>query len=126
MKYPNCKLCKRHEASKKGSHIIPSFLVASMVNYDLSKKRNKEVSFRIDSFGTDIFGKRAVPPEKVDEILNYSLTDENLKDNEHHYIRDYILCSYSEEHFTILEGRVTSLKVYIEWQRTINCKFNYN
>lgn len=79
MKYPNCKLCKRQEASKKGSHIIPSFLVASLVNYDLSKKRDKEVSFRIDSLGTNFFVGRAVPPDKLEEAVNHSLTNKNLK-----------------------------------------------
>lgn len=117
MKYPICKLCRIREASKKGSHIIPSFLVASMVNYDLSKKRDKEVSFRIDSLGTDFFVGRSVPPEKLEEVLNHSLTDENLKDNEHHYVRDYILCPHCEDRLAVLEGWASQIMISIEAQR---------
>lgn len=117
MKYPICKLCQIREASKKGSHIIPSFLVASMVNYDFSKKRDKEMSFRIDSLGTDFFVGRSVPPEKLEEVLNHSLTDENLKDNEHHYVRDYILCPYCEERLAVLESWASPIMASIEAQR---------
>lgn len=47
-----CLICQEREATKKNSHIIPSFLVAMVTSYDGSYKRDKEILFLIKNFNT--------------------------------------------------------------------------
>ena len=65
-----CKLCLEREANKKGSHVIPHFLVKSMVNDDRGEnERDKEISFKMEATFSDVYFGRRVLPEKVEEIL---------------------------------------------------------
>lgn len=100
----NCKLCLKREANKKGSHVIPHFLIKSMVNEGEDKKaRDKEVSFRIGTAFTDFHFGRNVLPEKIQEVLGRELSEEEISTNENHFVVDYFLCSTCEDRFGLIE-----------------------
>ena len=63
-----CKLCKKNEADKKGSHIIPHFLMKRIDNEIGRKGRDMEVGFSVGEFDTIPYFGRSVLPEKINDI----------------------------------------------------------
>jgi hypothetical protein len=75
-----------------------------MVNEEHSKKRDKEVSFRIETRFTDTYFGRAVSPDTIQEVLGRELKEEELLENVNHYTKDYFLCISCEERLAKLES----------------------
>jgi hypothetical protein len=98
-----CKLCCETQADFKGSHIIPHFLVKTMVNDEGFTSRDKEVSFALDgSFVNQYFG-RAVSSDTIKKVLGRDLKEEELKKNINQYTEDYLLCTRCEKRFSYIE-----------------------
>ena len=99
MTYPPCKLCGEKPASKTNSHLIPSFMIASVCSYDGSGKRDKEVMFTMSTYEDKVY-TGAIPSTKYEELFDMDkLTDERieseLKDNT--ASADYIFCPDCEK-----------------------------
>ena len=111
MELPVCKLCQEKTADKKGSHVIPLFLLSAMLT-EKGKARDREISVGIS---TTQFSKfqigREVNSEKINEILGREYQDNDAENNENFYVRDYFLCSECEQRLAILEDMVSS-KIY--------------
>jgi hypothetical protein len=104
-----CKLCETNEANKKGSHIIPDFILRSMlVNDNTSKRSDKIVSYNIDVFGTDIFFGREINKENITKLLNRDLTDKEISLNINHYTVDNVFCTKCENRFSFIESLFNS------------------
>jgi hypothetical protein len=97
----SCLICKKRRADKTGSHIIPHFLVESMVN-EGEKGRDKEQSFSLNSTGSGFFFGRSVLPEKLEKSLEREISDKDS--NTHHYLMDNVFCSICEEQLSFLES----------------------
>ncbi|MDO7853422.1 hypothetical protein [Hymenobacter convexus] len=99
----NCLICKVREADFKGSHIIPHFIIAPGIS-DGSTTRDIEQSFRIDGTGSDFSFGRSVLPEALEDTLGRPVTDEEIENNEHHYVRDDIYCTQTEVQLSKFES----------------------
>ena len=98
-KYPPCLLCGIKPATKTNSHIIPSFMVASVCSYDGSGKRDKEVMFTMSTYEDRIY-TGAIPSTKYEELFDMNnLSDERIE-NElkvNTASKDYIFCPDCEK-----------------------------
>lgn len=75
-----CLICKTKDATKKNSHIIPSFLASVVSSYDHSYKRDKDLLFKITPFEERIY-IGGLPDTKLESVFDYSkLTDERIND----------------------------------------------
>lgn len=98
-----CKLCLAKNADKRGSHIVPHFLLKRIENVDGKKQRDYELGFRLDKMGmTPHFG-RAVSPEKLEQMFG-DLTDAEIENNQHPLIVDHYYCSDCEQRLSIIES----------------------
>lgn len=105
-----CKLCKSHAANQTGSHIIPFFLIKSLVNENPQDKRDKEQSFKISSSQlVSFYMGRNLSPEKIGGLLGRELTDEEIQKNLNHYTCDNVLCSFCEKRLQIIESRFSNV-----------------
>lgn len=99
----NCKICKNRLADKKGSHIIPHFLLKRIENVDGRKERDYELGFVIQEFNTDSYFGRAVSPEKLDSVYG-NISDEEINKNKHPSIVDFFFCTTCEERLAKTES----------------------
>lgn len=99
----NCKLCKKKEGNKKGSHIVPHFLLKKIENIKGKTGRDYELAFSIDEFETTSYFGRSILPEKLEEVYG-ELSDEEIENNSHPLIVDYIFCSDCEERLSVIES----------------------
>ena len=99
----NCKLCKNHVADKKGSHLIPHFLLKRIDNIDGSKERDKEVGFVIGKTDTKTYFGRSVSPEKLNEVFG-EITNDDIKEMKNPSIVDYFFCIRCENRFSQVES----------------------
>lgn len=98
-----CRLCRRKEADKKGSHIIPHFLLKRVENIEGKTGRDYELGFNLaEGFGSSHFG-RSVPPEKLEDVYG-EVTEDDLERNSNNLIQDYFFCSECEEKFSVIES----------------------
>lgn len=98
-----CKLCQQNEADKKGSHIIPFFLLREVENIDGKKERNYEIGFSLG--GSDVkshFGS-SILPERLEEAFG-EIQEEDIEANKHPMIFDHLLCTSCEKRFSVLES----------------------
>ena len=96
--YDDCYICGKQEATKKNSHIIPSFLIAPIFNYDGSSKRGKEVMFTITPVEEKVYIGE-LPDTKIDTLFDQEkLTDERIESELriNTASRDYIFCPKCE------------------------------
>ena len=96
--YDNCYICGKQEATKKNSHIIPSFLIALIFNYDGSSKRGKEVMVTITPVEEKVYIGE-LPDTKIDTLFDQEkLTDERIESELriNTASRDYIFCPKCE------------------------------
>ncbi|MBS2101084.1 hypothetical protein [Carboxylicivirga linearis] len=101
---PTCKLCNKRDANKTGSHLISDFILRSMlVEGNPSRRSDRIISNRIETLGTDLFVGRDVNQEKVNELLDRDLSDEDLANNINHYTVDNLLCTVCEDRLSYLE-----------------------
>jgi hypothetical protein len=97
-----CKLCNTNQADKKGSHIVPHFLLKRIENIEGKNSRDYELGFVIQEFETKSYFGRSVPTEKLEEIYG-ELTDNDIEKNKHPLIVDNFFCSYCEDRFAKIE-----------------------
>ena len=99
----NCLLCKKRLADKKGSHIVPHFLLKRIENIEGKKDRDNELGFNIQEFHTESYFGRAVQPDKLNDVYG-ELSDEEIKNNKHPLVVDNTFCSYCESRFSKIES----------------------
>lgn len=111
-----CRLCLTNDANQTGSHIIPFFIIKSLVNDDPNDKRYKEKSFKISTSDlVSYYVGRNLSPEKIEKLLGRELTEEEIQKNANHYTKDNVLCSWCERRLQIIENEF-NLKVYTKLQ----------
>lgn len=94
-----CELCKQNKADKKGSHIIPNFLIQSSFAENGKEGRGNEMIFPINIVSDFRFG-RNVLPERIHEVIGRELKDEEIEKNVKTpipYVKDYFLCTDCEK-----------------------------
>lgn len=104
-----CKLCKTNSADKTNSHLIPFFLLKSMVTPSETKRTEKEISFDLSKPGfVNYFLGRELLPEKIQEVLGRDKTEKEIKTNNNFFSVDYTFCSSCEDKFTRIESLFSS------------------
>lgn len=99
-----CLLCKKRDADKKGSHIVPHFLLKRIDNVDGKNGRDKELGFVIGALDTHSYFGRAVQPEKLEELY-CELSDNDISEkNNLPLVVDNIFCSSCEKRLSIIEN----------------------
>ncbi len=98
-----CKLCNQADADKKGSHIVPHFLLKRVENIEGETGRDKELGFTLGEFDTKSHFGRAVSPEKLEETYG-EVTDELIENNTNSMIVDNFFCSTCEKKFAAIES----------------------
>jgi hypothetical protein len=98
-----CRLCKENIADKKGSHIVPHFLLKRIENIDGKSERDYELGFVIQEFDTKSHFGRSVPIEKLDNVYG-ELSDEEIQKNKHPLIVDYVFCKKCEDSLAKIES----------------------
>ena len=98
-----CRLCNSKIADKKGSHIVPHFLLKRIENIDGKTGRDYELGFTIEKLNAKSHFGRSVQPEKLEETYG-EITDEDIEKNEHPLIVDNIFCSDCENRFAVIES----------------------
>lgn len=101
----NCLICQKNKADKTGSHIIPQFIIESMIN-DGAEGRNKEQSFRLGAFGSNFNFGSSVLPEKLEETLGRPINEEEIEESiaGSHYVIDNIFCTSCEKKLSVFES----------------------
>lgn len=99
----NCILCLENLADKKGSHIVPHFLLKRFENVNEKNERDYELGFEISGLTNKFHFGRNVPIENLEEILG-DVTDDDIQKNKHPLIADYIFCNYCEERLAKIEN----------------------
>jgi len=105
-----CLLCNDKEADKKGSHIVPHFLLKRIENIEGKSGRDYELGFYIEEFDTQSYFGRSVQKQELDEIYG-ELSDEEIEKNKHPLIVDYFFCSDCEKKLSVIES---------EYAKTLN------
>lgn len=124
----NCKMCKINAADKKGSHIVPHFLLKRILNDIGEKGRDKEVAFILKKDVTTSHFGRAVQPEKLEEIYG-EVTEDLIENNIDQAVVDNYFCTDCEKRLGTIESEYaktlnqqTSLKSnYISEKRPFLC-----
>ena len=98
-----CFLCKTNPANKKGSHIVPHFLLKRIENVDGKTGRDYELGFIIKEFDTESHFGRSVPPHKLEETFG-ELTEEEIEKNKHPLVVDNFFCSVCENRLAQVEN----------------------
>ncbi len=98
-----CKLCLTQEANKKGSHIVPHFLLKRVENIKGKSARDFELGFAIGEFDTESYFGRSVPPENLEEVFG-EINDEEIQANKHPLVVDHFFCASCEERFSKVES----------------------
>ena len=94
----NCKLCLVKPADKKGSHIVPAFILKTLF------ERNKEFVVSIGSEAVENHIGRELTPEQIEDYMGRELTDEEIDQNYIPFIEDNIFCSDCEKKLGHLES----------------------
>lgn len=105
-----CILCKEKDADKKGSHIVPHFLLKRIENVEGKSGRDYELGFYIEEFDTKSYFGRSVQKDKLDDIYG-ELSDEEIEKNKHPLIVDNFFCSDCEKRLSVIES---------EYAKTLN------
>lgn len=98
-----CRLCLKHQADKKGSHIVPHFLLKRIENIDGKKGRDYELGFTLGKGKAGSHFGRAVSPEKLEKVYG-KVSDEDIAKNSHPLIVDYLFCSNCEKRLSRIES----------------------
>ena len=103
-----CLLCESNLADKKGSHIVPHFLLKRIENVDGKKSRDVGVGFSIGELETKSHFERSVPTKNLDDIFG-DLSDEDIRNNKvHPLVRDNIFCSLCENRLAAIEDNYSN------------------
>lgn len=107
-----CKLCKKYEADKKGSHIVPHFLLKRIDNIEEKKGRDYELGFVIGESNTTSYFGRSLQPEELDKTFG-ELTEEENQKNSNPSIVDEYFCTSCEKRLSVIEAEYAkTLKKY--------------
>ncbi|WP_291287158.1 hypothetical protein [Flavobacterium sp.] len=105
-----CHICKKNNADKTGSHIVPHFLVKRIINQLGETGRDKELGFAISQDDSKMYFGRGVLPEKIEEV--YGAVDEELIENNRiEGIVDNFFCTECEKKLAVIES---------EYSKTLN------
>lgn len=108
----NCRLCLQRQADKKGSHLVPHFLLKRVVNVEGKTGRDKELGFTIGELASSSYFGRSVSPRKLEEIY-VELSDDEIAKNQNPDVVDNFFCSSCETRLSIIEScYANSLKVF--------------
>ncbi|QEC78968.1 hypothetical protein [Mucilaginibacter ginsenosidivorax] len=100
---PICALCHKNDADKKGSHLIPHFLMKKIDNVDGRPGRELELGFELSGgYVTGYFGS-SVLPERLAPVFG-ELTEEELEKSRSKLIVDDLLCTACEMRLGNLES----------------------
>lgn len=94
-----CLLCQINEANKKGSHIIPSFL---MKRINGSGERDHEIGFAMKNGIADIYFGREIYEEQRNEFTS---DHGKIECRDNYDVKDYVFCTECEKYFGSLENR---------------------
>jgi hypothetical protein len=98
-----CRLCLQNNADKKGSHIVPHFLLKRIENIEGKTGRDYELGFTLGKGKTGSHFGRSVPPEKLEEVYG-EVSNQDIASNSHPLIVDLIFCSNCEKRLAKLES----------------------
>lgn len=98
-----CKLCREKPADKKGSHIVPHFLLKRIENVEGKTGRDYELGFYIEEFDTKSYFGRALQPDKLEDIYG-TLSDEEIEKNKHPLVVDNFFCTDCEKRLSVIES----------------------
>lgn len=98
-----CALCKRNQADKKGSHIIPFFLMKKVDNLENKKDRDLELGFKLGSGNVNPYFGRSVQIDKLEQVYG-DVTDEIIENNINNNIIDNIFCTECEKRLGVIES----------------------
>lgn len=96
-----CLLCKCSRADKKGSHIVPSFLMKRINSHNGCFERDHEVGFEISSSGVNAYFGRS-----IDSDVRQIYTDDQsmMESRFNPDMLDHVFCSGCESLFSKLES----------------------
>lgn len=107
-----CLICIKNKADKKGSHIVPHFILKRIDNEEGSKSRDKELGFVLSENNPTTYFGRAISPEKLKNLFD-EVTDSLIEENTIPLIEDNIFCSDCEKKLSSLESEYSkTLKIY--------------
>jgi len=98
-----CNLCKKNFADKKGSHIVPHFMLKRIENVEGKNGRDYELGFCIEEFDTKSYFGRALQQDKLEKVYG-TLTDKDIEENKHPLIADNFFCAHCEKRLSALES----------------------
>lgn len=100
-----CKLCEVSIANKKGSHIIPNFLLQSAFGIDGGRSRRNKDAIVTMGLVCDVHIGRELLPEETATAIGRELTDNEIENNASNpFIVDYYFCSECEKRFAVIES----------------------
>jgi hypothetical protein len=103
-KMDKCNLCKKNDADKKGSHMVPHFLLKRIENIEGKSDRDYEIGYKIERLKSASHFGRSVQPERLEKTFG-EISDDDIENNKHPLVVDYFLCSVCEERFAQIESK---------------------
>jgi hypothetical protein len=100
---PICALCRKREADKKGSHLVPHFLMKRVDNADNKIGRDQELGFELGMGKVKGYFGRNVQPDKLEGVFG-ELSDKDIACARSSMIVDDLLCGTCETRLAKLEG----------------------
>lgn len=98
-----CKLCNAKTADKKGSHIVPHFLLKRIENIDGRTERDYEIGYEIEGLkSSSHFGRSLLPERLVETYGELSVVD--IANNQHPLVVDNFFCSECEDRLARIES----------------------
>ena len=119
-----CKLCQQREADKKGSHVVPFFLLREVENIDGKKERNYEIGFSLGGFNINSYFGSSILPKRLEETFG-EIQDKDIQENSHPMIIDHLLCTSCEKRFSALESFYAKSLGDISEEVIINSNISY-
>ncbi|WP_431293405.1 hypothetical protein [Pedobacter sp. P26] len=115
-----CALCLQREADKKGSHLVPHFLMKTIDNVHGKPGRDLELGFELAQGHVKSYFGGAVLPERLEPVLG-EVSDEDIANSRSSMIVDYLLCSHCESRLGKLESSYSnSLKNFSDQEYLSN------
>jgi len=99
-----CNLCKTDNADKKGSHIVPHFLLKRIENINGKTGRDYEIGYEIRKLRSKSYFGKSVLPERLEETYG-EITDDDIDKNSHPLVVDNFLCSECEKRLAQIESK---------------------
>lgn len=96
-------MCKSASADKTGSHIVPHFILKRIENIEGKTARGYEIGFKITEIDVDSYFGSSVLPDRLKTVFG-EINDEDIENNKHPLVVDYIFCSGCESRLAILES----------------------